>query len=84
MLQENDTIICKSKTKDTSNMTLRQKLELLNELLVDTCIDNMQNNRMKLNDLGSIVTLLRNNKVIEEKREVTESDLIEELIEDKR
>lgn len=84
MPQENDIIICKSKTKDTSNMTLRQKLELLNELLVDTCIDNMQNNRMKLNDLGSIVTLLRNNKVIEEKREVTESDLIEELIEDKR
>jgi hypothetical protein len=28
--------------------------------------------------------LLKNNKVIEEKREVTESDLIEELIEDKR
>jgi len=77
---EDDFMISTSKTIDTSNMTLRQKLELLNELLVDTCIENMQNNKMKPNDLGSIVTLLRNNKVVEEKREISESDIIDSLI----
>ncbi len=65
-------------------MTLRQKLEALNELLVDACIENLSSGKIKPNDLGAIVTLLKNNKVIEEKREVTESDLIEELIEDAR
>ena len=65
---------------DTSSMTLRSKLELLNELLIDTCIDNLNNNRLKPNDLASIVVLLKNNKVVEEKREQSESDLIDSLV----
>ena len=60
--------------------TLRQKLEMLNELLVDACIENLQDGNLRPNDLGSIVTLLKNNKVVEEKREISESDLIDELI----
>ena len=65
---------------DTSKLTLRQKLEVLNELLVDTCIDNLSSGFVKPNDLGAIVTLLKNNKVVEEKREESESDIIEDLI----
>lgn len=74
----------KSKSKyDTTGKSLRQKLEMLNELLVDECINNLSTGKTKPNDLGAIVTLLKNNKVVEEKREVSESDLIDELIEDR-
>lgn len=62
-------------------MPLRAKLEMLNGLLVDTCIMNMSQGQMRMNDLGSIVTLLKNNKVVEEKRELSESDIIDGLIE---
>lgn len=64
--------------------TLRAKLERLNELLVDACIENIEGGQLRPNDLGAIVTLLKNNKVVEEKREISESDLIDELIEAKR
>lgn len=70
------------KKYDTTGKTLRQKLEMLNELLVDECIDNLAMGKMKPNDLGAIVTLLKNNKVVEEKRELSESDIIDDLIED--
>lgn len=68
---------------NTTGKTLRQKLEILNELLVDECIDNLSSGKMKPNDLGAIVTLLKNNKVVEEKREESESDVIDSLIERK-
>jgi hypothetical protein len=76
-------VLPKSKV-NTSTMTLRQKLETLNELLVDACIDNLQSGYIKPNDLGAIVTLLKNNKVVEEAREHSESDLIDSLIESKK
>jgi len=63
--------------KSTKGMTLRQKLETLNELLIDQCITNISTGKLKPNDLGAVVTLLKNNKVIEEKREHSESDLID-------
>lgn len=78
--KEQEPISTKPKV-NTSAMTLRQKLETLNELLVDACIDNLQSGYIKPNDLGAIVTLLKNNKVVEEKRELSESDLIDSLIE---
>lgn len=65
---------------NTTGKTLRQKLEILNELLVDECIDNLSTGKIRPNDLGAIVTLLKNNKVVEEKREESESDIIEDLI----
>lgn len=73
-----------SKTVDIIDMPLRQKLEILNELTVDACIDNLVSGKIKQNDLGSIITLLKNNKVVEEKREVSEHDVIDGLIEDKK
>ena len=69
---------------NTSTMTLRKKLETLNELLVDACIDNLQGGQIKPNDLGAIVTLLKNNKVVEEKRELSESDFLDTLIVSKK
>lgn len=65
---------------NTTDKTLRQKLEILNELLVDECINNLSTGKIRPNDLGAIVTLLKNNKVVEEKREESESDIIEDLI----
>ena len=73
---DNDT---KSKY-NTTDKTLRQKLEILNELLVDECIDNLSTGKIRPNDLGAIVTLLKNNKVVELEREESESDIIEDLI----
>lgn len=68
---------------DTTGKSLRQKLEMLNELLVDECIGNLSTGKTKPNDLGAIVTLLKNNKVVEEKRELSESDIIDDLVEQK-
>lgn len=80
----NDNSLDDKLQSELNSMPLRAKLEMLNELLVDTCIMNMRSGRMKLNDLGSIVTLLKNNKVVEEKREHSESDLIDSLVEPKK
>lgn len=66
---------------DTSKLTLRQKLEVLNELLVDTCIDNLSSGFVKPNDLGAIVTLLKNNKVVELTPPTDEAELLDSLIE---
>lgn len=69
-----------TKKINTDGMTLRQKLETLNELLVDACIDNLQSNKLKPNDLASIVTLLKNNKVVELTPIHDEGDLIDSLV----
>ena len=66
---------------DVTGLSLRQKLEVLNELLVDSCIANLSTGIIKPNDLGAIVTLLKNNKVIEERRELSESEILDGLIE---
>lgn len=63
-----------------TNTKLRAKLERLNELLIDRCIENLESGKVKPNDLGAIVTLLKNNKVIEERREITESEILDGLI----
>jgi hypothetical protein len=67
-------------SKPRSGMTVEQKLEQLNELLIDACIENLSSGKIKPNDLGAIVTLLKNNKVVAEKREHSEADLIDGLI----
>ncbi len=65
-------------------MTIRQKLEKLNGLVIDEAINQLENGEVGLRDLASIITLLRNNKVIEEKVELLESDLIDTLVENKK
>ena len=63
-------------------MTTAKKLKQLNELLIDAYIDKLSSGSLGNNELGGIVTLLKNNKVVEEKKEHSESDLIDELIEE--
>jgi hypothetical protein len=63
---------------------LRNRLKRLNELLVETCIENLEQGRIKPNDLGAIVTLLKNNKVVSEKEEeLSEADIIDGLVEER-
>ena len=65
-------------------MTRREKLEKLNDLVIDEAINQLESGEVSLKDLNSIITLLKNNKVVEEKVEHSESDLIDTLIEDKK
>jgi hypothetical protein len=65
-------------------MTRREKLEKLNDLVIDEAINQLESGEVGLKDLNSIITLLKNNKVVEEKVEHSESDLIDTLIEDKK
>jgi len=63
-------------------MTRREKLEKLNDLLIDKAIKTLENEDVELKDLNPLITLLKNNKVVEENKQTNESDVIDELIED--
>ena len=65
-------------------MTRREKLELLNDLVIDEAIKQLESGEVNLKDLNSIITLLKNNKVVEEKQEHDEAELIDNLIKDKK
>jgi hypothetical protein len=69
---------------DTSKMTLRQKLEILNELVVDSLIEGISSGSIKPMELQGAITLLKNNKVVEDRKEESDSDLIDSLIESKK
>lgn len=63
-------------------MTRQQKFEKLQDLVLDNYIKALENNELKAMELGPIITLLKNNKVVQEKAEFSEADLIESLVED--
>lgn len=65
-------------------MTRREKLELLNDLVIDEAIKQLESGEVNLKDLNSIITLLKNNKVVEEKQEHDEAEVIDNLIKDKK
>lgn len=65
-------------------MTRREKLERLNELVIDVAIDELEAGGVSLKDLSSIITLLKNNSVVEEKHEHDEAAVIDSLVEDKK
>lgn len=62
-------------------MTKAQKLKELDSLLLDSYIGAMEDGDLKPLELGAVVTYLKNNKEIAEKKEHSESDLIENLVE---
>jgi hypothetical protein len=64
------------------NLTRSQKFELLQDMVLDTYLDALENGELKAMELAPIVTMLKNNKVVQEKKEHSESDLIDELVED--
>lgn len=63
-------------------MTRQQKLQLLQDKILDKYIEALNNDEIEVKDLGSIIAYLKNNKVVETTVEHSESDLIDDLIED--
>lgn len=63
-------------------MNKQRKLELLDELLLDTYIDALKDGEIKPSDLGNIVSYLKNNKMVEDKKVHSESDVIDGLIDE--
>ena len=69
-------------TVELSTMSKAKKLALMDGLLLDTYITTLFTGQLKANDLGAVVTYLKNNKEIAEKKEHSEADLIDELVEE--
>ncbi len=67
-------------------MTRGEKFEMLQDLVLNSYIESLENGELKPMELAPIVTLLKNNKVIQEKAaEETESDVIDGIMkEDKK
>jgi len=63
-------------------MTKAQKLRELDDLLLDSYIGAMEEGNLKPLELGAVVTYLKNNKEVAEKKEHSEADLIDELVEE--
>ena len=59
-----------------------EKLNKLQDLVIDKYIQALEDNEIDAKDLGSVITLLKNNKVVEDKKIFSESDLIDELIDE--
>lgn len=68
--------------KQIEDMTLAEMLTELNQELVKSCLTKVREDGLDRGDLGSIITLLKNNKVVQDKKEHSEADLIDELIDD--
>lgn len=67
---------------NTKGMTRQQKFERLQDLVLDTYLEALEGGKISPHELGPIVTMLKNNKVIQEKQEYSESDFIETLVEE--
>ena len=63
------------------DLTKSKKLKMLDDLLLDSYINAMEEGNLKPLELGAVVTYLKNNKEVAEKKEHSESDLIDELVE---
>lgn len=59
-----------------------KKLKMLDDLLLDSYINAMEEGNLKPLELGAVVTYLKNNKEVAEKKEHSEADLIDELVEE--
>lgn len=65
-----------------SKLSKSEKLKLLDDNLLDSYIIAMESGDLKPMELGAVVTYLKNNKEVAEKKEHSESDLIETLVEE--
>ena len=63
-------------------MTRLDKLNLLQDLVLDTYIEALKEGELKAMELAPIVTLLKNNKILEDKKITPESEVIEGLVEE--
>jgi len=65
-------------------LSRREKLERLNDLVIDTAIAQLEAEEVGIKDLGSIITLLKNNSVIDEQKQYSEAEFIDSLVVDKK
>lgn len=69
------------RNKMLKGMTKSQKLKMLDDKLLDSYIIAMDDGDLKPLELGAVVTYLKNNKEVAEKKEESEADIIEDLVE---
>jgi len=65
---------------ELGKMTRSQKFERLQDLVLDTYLDALDNGELKAMELAPIVTMLKNNKVVQERQEESEADVIDSLV----
>jgi len=65
---------------ETANMSIDEMLLELNKEVIRECLDKARSGDLDKGDLASMITLLKNNKIIQEKKIHSESDLIDDLI----
>ena len=61
-------------------MTLSEKLAKLNELVIDSLIEGIEEGDIKPMELQGAITLLKKNKVVQERQEESEADVIDSLV----
>lgn len=67
--------------EELSEVPLHKKLDILNDTLVNHYLVALKYGGIKNSELGNIVALLKNNKVVQdEKPKKTEQDEIDELV----
>lgn len=69
------------RTKKLAGMSKADKLKMLDDKLLDSYIVAMDDGDLKPLELGAVVTYLKNNKEVSEKKEHSEADVIEDLVE---
>ncbi len=62
-------------------MTREAKFQKLQDLILDKYLQALANDEVEVKDLSSAIVFLKNNKVIQEKNVVSESDIIDGLVE---
>lgn len=67
--------------KKLPKMSKAEKLRMMDDLLLDTYITTMFDGQLKANDLGAVVTYLKNNKEVAEKKEESIHDEIDSMVE---
>lgn len=63
-------------------MNRRQKLQKLQDLVIDKYIEALEDGSLKPMELQAVVTFLKNNKVIESEKIENEDDDYDNMVED--
>ena len=68
--------------KQIEDMNLTEMLVELNTEVIKDCLVRVRSGELEKGELGSIITLLKNNKIVEDKKIDSEADLIDELVDE--
>jgi hypothetical protein len=64
-----------------NNKTREDKFQRLQDLILDKYISALEDDAVEVKDLSSAIVFLKNNKVVETNVSISESDIIDGLIE---